>query len=342
MSTTGLVLGRFAPLHAGHRAVIERARAETDRVIVLVFDAPEVTDVPLPVRAGWIRALYPDADVREAWDGPTETGDAPEIEAMHDAYLARVLAGARVTHVFASEPYGAHVARRLGAADVRVDEARRAVPVSGTMIRRDPWGHRQWLDPVVYRDLVLRVAFVGAPSTGKSTICEALARAHSTAWMPEYGRDYWIEHQVNRRLTPAQLVELAEGHREREDAAVLAARDVLFVDTEALVTRLYAQWYHGAALPRLEQLADESVQRYDVFFLCGDEIPYEEEWARSGEVFRSTFQRMLQADLVRRRLPFVTLRGDLATRMATVDAVLRGYRKWTSFGDHLRRQGTGD
>lgn len=334
--TTGLVLGKFAPLHAGHQLLIERALAETDHVIVLIYGAANVTDVPLSVRSDWIRALYPAVEVREAWDGPTVVGDSPEIIKLHDDYITAKLADVRITHFYSSEFYGDHVSRALGAIDVRVDPERRTVPVSGSAIRNDAWAHRQFVAPVVYRDLVLRVAFVGAPSTGKSTITEALAREYGTTFMPEYGREYWFAHQVNRRLTPEQLVELAHGHREREELAMREARHVLFVDTEALVTRMYGIWYHGQVLPELERLADESASRYDVFFLCDDDIPYEDEWARSGDAFRTTFQQVIIDELLRRRIPYVTLTGPVDARVATVRETLRGYRKWTSFGDHLR------
>ena len=40
---------------------------------------------------------------------------------------------------------------------------------------------------------------------------------------PEYGREYWDKNQKDRRLTPKQLVEIAEGHIQREDAKVLGA-----------------------------------------------------------------------------------------------------------------------
>ncbi len=58
-TTRGLVLGNFAPLHGGHQLLIETALAETDEVTVIVYHAPETTDVPLNVRAGWIRKIYP-------------------------------------------------------------------------------------------------------------------------------------------------------------------------------------------------------------------------------------------------------------------------------------------
>ncbi len=45
-----------------------------------------------------------------------------------------------------------------------------------------------------------------------------LAPSLNTTWMPEYGREYWEKNQKDRRLTSEQLVEIAEGHIQREDA----------------------------------------------------------------------------------------------------------------------------
>ena len=51
--THGLTLGKFAPLHKGHQLVIETALAEVDELTVVIYDSPEVTPVPLSVRANW-------------------------------------------------------------------------------------------------------------------------------------------------------------------------------------------------------------------------------------------------------------------------------------------------
>jgi HTH-type transcriptional repressor of NAD biosynthesis genes len=72
--------------------------------------------------------------------------------------------------------------------------------------------HREHVPPLVYRDLIANVVFLGAPCRGKTTITECLAHDFGTRWMPEYGRQYWEEHQVDRRLSPAQFVQIAEGH----------------------------------------------------------------------------------------------------------------------------------
>jgi NadR type nicotinamide-nucleotide adenylyltransferase len=325
-----MTLGKFAPLHRGHRHVIETAMAETDHVIVVIYDAPEVTHCPLPLRAGWIKELYPRVEVILAWDGPQEVSDDPAITRRHDEYLQRLLAGKGITHFYSSEFYGDHVSRALGAVDRRVDPNREAFPISGTELRADPFRHRQYLDPIVYCDLITKVVLLGAPSTGKSTLAEYLAVQHNTVWVPEYGREYWETHQVNRRLTPEQLVELAEGHLQREEALTLDANRYLFIDTDATTTYQFSLDYHGTVHPRLAALADACRQRYDLFFLSGTDIPYDDTWDRSGQVHRDRFQAQIEADLRARETPFVPLRGSVEKRCQQVNRILSAFDKFDS------------
>ena len=334
----GATLGKFAPLHRGHQLVIETALQEMDRVVVLIYPTEE-TPVPLSVRARWIRTLYPRVEVIEAWDGPTETGYAPELVAKHDAYLQRVLAGRGVTHFYSSEPYGEHVSRALGAEDRRIDLDRSAFPLSGLAIRERPFAFRQFLDPVVYRDLVLRVALMGAPSTGKTTLAEGLAKQFGTVWMPEYGREYWERHHHDRRLTLEELVHIGEEHRRLEDEKVLDADRYLFVDTEAITTRVFSIYYHGKAAERLERLADEAAAHYDLFFFCGDEIPYADTPDRSGEMNRRLFQLWIRDELARRKIPYVAVKGSVEERLRRVSYVLARCEKFTSLPDRLVAEG---
>jgi HTH-type transcriptional regulator, transcriptional repressor of NAD biosynthesis genes len=329
----GLTLGKYAPLHRGHQFVIETGLSETDEMVVLVYDAPETTTIPLAVRSGWVRALYPSARVIEAWDGPTEVGYSADLMRRHERYVVEDLGITGVTHFFSSEPYGDHMSLALGAIDRRVDEARTSVPVSATDIRDDPFAHRAWVPPLVYRDLITSIVFLGAPCTGKTTLAGRLADEFETSWMPEYGREYWEKHHVNRRLTPGQLVEIAQGHLEREDALLAEANRYLFVDTNAMTTATFARTYHGGCDPRLAGLARQAASRYDLVFVCDLDFPYEDTWDRSGDVKRAAFQRQVIGDLNRRRVPFFVLRGTIEERVSQVRRVLSQFTKFTNLLD---------
>ncbi|MCI8649795.1 MAG: AAA family ATPase [Anaerotruncus sp.] len=330
MKKVGLTLGKFAPLHKGHQYMIETALREMDEVIVVIYDTP-VTPIPLSVRANWIRKLYPTVRVIEAWDGPDGYSDERAHEVREEQYILGVLNGQKVDAFYSSEFYGAHMAKALGAVDRRVDEARQTVPVSGTMVRQDPYRCRAYLDDVVYPDLITKVVFVGAMSTGKSTITQALAKRYHTTYASEYGRDYWTEHQVDRRIGFEAFDEIALGHLQREDAAILQANRYCFIDTNAITTYMFALDYHGKAPQLLTQIALENAKRYDLFFLCEDDIPYDDTWDRSGDQKRQVFHKQIIADLKQRRIPYIPLRGSLKQRMQRVDEVLERFTPYSNF-----------
>ena len=51
--------------------------------------------------------------------------------------------------------------------------------------------------------------------------------------------------------------------------------------------------------------------RDDLAFLCDSDIPYDDTWDRSGAVNRDVFQKQIVADLISRKVPFITLRQML-------------------------------
>ncbi len=333
----GLTLGKFAPLHKGHQLVIETAFGEMDEVIVIIYDSPEVTSIPLNVRSGWLRKLYPQVKLIEAWDGPTEVGDTPEIKRIQERYVIETLKISRISHFYSSEFYGEHMSAALGAVNRLIDPQRSKIPISGSKIREYPFLYREYIHPIVYRDLITNVVFLGAPSTGKTTIAQRMAKEYDTVWMPEYGREYWDKHQVKRRLSLEQLVEIADGHLEREENLLYQANQYLFTDTNVLTTFIFSLYYHQKASPKLIKLANSLTVRYDLVFLCDTDIPYDDTWDRSGDVNRQTFQKRIIGDLLARKIPYFTLSGDLETRVSKVKSILDKFQKYRTLPEKFLR-----
>lgn len=317
----GLILGKFAPLHKGHQNLIETALRRTDKVYVMIYDCPEVIDIPLKTRADWIRKLYPAVRILEVPKGPPDSRGDPQIMRQHEEFIRRHLPEP-VTHFFSSEWYGDYISKALGAENVVVDNGRKKFPISGTMIRSNPHKYRNFLHPIVYKDFIIKAVFLGAESTGKTTLTKEVARIYQTEWMPEYGREYWEKYNTDGKLTPEQLVELAQVHLEKEEELLLKADKYFFVDTSAITTEMFSRFYHGKAHPELERLAKESEGRYDLYFVCGDDIPYAEDGTRLGTAHRKIFQRQIIDDLNYRGITFVYLEGSLKDRINKVKEIL--------------------
>jgi HTH-type transcriptional regulator, transcriptional repressor of NAD biosynthesis genes len=335
----GLTLGKFAPFHKGHQLVIETALREMDKVSVIIYDAQDVTDIPLNVRSNWIKKLYPTVEVIEAWDGPPDVGNTSYIRSLQEEYILGKLGVSGITHFYSSEFYGDHMSKALKAENRLIDPDRSTLPVSGSVIREDPFANREFIHPYVYKDLISSVVFLGAPSTGKTTIAAELANEYDTVWMPEYGREYWEEHQKNRRLSLQQLVEIGEGHIAREDILIPQANRYMFIDTNAITTFMFSQYYHKKAAKRLIELALSAQSRYDIFFLCDVDIPYDDTWDRSGEVNRKVFQKQIIGNLLIRKIPFFLLQGDLQERIRQVKKILGRFKKYHPLSEMMRNTG---
>lgn len=330
MKKIGLTLGKYAPFHKGHQYVIDTMLREMDETIVVIYDT-DVTPIPLPVRSNWIRTLYPQVKVIEAWNGPEGYSNEREHEIQEEEYIKSLIGDIQITAFYCSEYYGDHMSKALNCLDRRVDEARKVVPVSGTMIRENPYKYRAFVDPIVYRDLIIKVVFLGAMSTGKSTITETLAKRYNTTFASEYGRDYWAEHQVDRRIDFEDFDKIAIGHIEREEEAFSQANKYCFVDTNAITTYMYSLDYHGKAPELLTRLALENQSRYDLFFLCEDDIPYDDTWDRSGDQKRHIFHKQIIADLKQRNIPYISLKGSLEERIEKVDKILETFTPYSNF-----------
>jgi nicotinamide riboside kinase len=170
---------------------------------------------------------------------------------------------------------------------------------------------------------VERIVFVGAESTGKSTLSEYLARAYGTVSVPEIGRFIWEEKAG--QLNADDYVEIAVKHRAAEDAAMAQARRWLFVDTNALTTLLLGIQFRQVGDPppaELLRCADDCKARYAHTFVCADDIPYEEQDARENEAWRGRIQRLVLQDLEARGIPYTIVRGSVEERAAQVRRVL--------------------
>ncbi len=103
------------------------------------------------------------------------------------------------------------------------------------------------------KNMVSRIAILGAESTGKSTLAEALAAHYRTAWVPEYLREFVETFQRTPRADEQFMI--ATTQRQREKEAERHANRLLFCDTTPLMTMVYSEHYFGQADMALARLA---------------------------------------------------------------------------------------
>jgi HTH-type transcriptional repressor of NAD biosynthesis genes len=312
----GLVVGKFCPLHLGHMLVIDAAMAACDEVFVISYTQPAFADCGKAVREGWLKQLYP--QVRSlVLDQDLPDNDAPD--AVHREFvggICRTLLGTDVDAVFTSEDYGDGFALALSAflsspvAHVCVDQARARVPISGTAIRGDPHAHRAFLDPRVYASFVKRIGILGGESSGKTTLAQTLATRLNTAWVPEYGRQLWV--QQSGELAFADLRDIAAVQVAREEHLARQANRWLVCDTTPLTTLCYSHAMFGVADPALEALAE---RRYDILLLCAPDFPFVQDGTRRDTQFRAKQHDWYQDILDEKQIAYTIVAGSLEQRV---------------------------
>jgi HTH-type transcriptional repressor of NAD biosynthesis genes len=328
----GLVVGKFCPLHRGHMLLIDAALAACDDVTVISYTKPAFDGCGRAVREAWLRALYPGVRVlfvddategMDAWGSVPHNDDPAETHRAFCGWLCRALLGIAVDAVFTSEDYGDGFARALTAyfsatvTHVSVDQARRAVPISGTAIRRDPHAHRAYLHPRVYADFVGRVCILGGESSGKTTLAQALATHLGTAWVPEYGRTLWEER--GGALVHGDMRAIAAQQLAQEAMRAQDAQRWLVCDTSPLVTRFYSDALFGQVDPALEAM---SHQPYAATFVCAPEFAFVQDGTRVDAAFRRRQHDWYCAELQRRGIAFTLLHGAVEARVAQAASVL--------------------
>jgi NadR type nicotinamide-nucleotide adenylyltransferase len=318
----GLVIGKFMPLHRGHQLLIDAALADCDDVTVVVYDSrPPGVYPPMPLarRLGWLTQLYPQLEQVVGLPDPLEA-PANDDPANAPVYAAQLGFLGRFDRFYSSEPAYERFARLLGAEHVVLDQARELVPVSGTLVRGDPYRQRAFMSPLVYASLVRRVALVGTESAGKSTLAQALAERLSTVWVHEYGRELWEAQGLQGSF--ADHWRIAERQRRREDAAVIHAREFLFCDTTAWTTLQWSLNSYGYADARLHQLVDATMDEY-TWIVCDNDFDWVQDGTRElAGPLSSAFQHRQLDDLTARGVDHVVVRGSVEQRMAQVLARL--------------------
>lgn len=321
-SATGMILGKFMPIHKGHQYLIEFALEQVEHLTVIVGS---LAGEPIPgrLRYEWVKELYPDVDVQHCTD------ENPQYPHEHADFWNLWVTSIRKfiprgpDVVFTSEDYGDELAKRLGARHVICDLSRSCVPVSATRIRENPFENWQFIPEPVRPYFARRVVIYGPESTGKTTLAEKLASHYQTVWAPEFARNYLDEKGAWVELS--DIPRIAEGQIASEERLARQANRLLICDTELITTCVYSRHYFGECPIEVEQKADE--RQYDLYLLLDIDVPFVADWQRPDGDSREAFFTTFRHELERRGRRYVVISGNYEERFAraveVIDELLR-------------------
>ena len=290
--------------------LIQRA-LDTCDVVYIVVDNIMDEVIPVARRIKWVRQQYPTAVVlTQRHPLPQDPSETPLFWDIWREELLRLLPHP-IDAVFASEQYGARLAKELSADFVMVDHDRLTVPVSATLIRQDIIGQWQNLAPAAQNDLRKVICVYGPESTGKSTLTKQLAGHYQMPYVEEYAKQ--VIEAKNGDICFEDMEQIVRGHFR----AVMEARrqntPLLFVDTDAIISKLWSNELFGKESPIIEEHIAR--QHFDHYLLLDIDLPWVDDIHRYRPDERESFFRKCEEQLVARGKSYTVIRGKNQQRL---------------------------
>jgi NadR type nicotinamide-nucleotide adenylyltransferase len=164
-----------------------------------------------------------------------------------------------------------------------------------------------------------KIAILGAESTGKTTLCEQLAKHYHTLFVPEYARDYFNSHDINN-YTIEDLDIIAKKQIELENQYLTQANKVLICDTTLITIKIWS-------LHKFNTVSDyisNSINRmnYDLYLISNNDVPWIEDNQRKDKNRREHIFDMNQSELDKINANYSILKGINQNRLENAIAFI--------------------
>lgn len=317
----GMYGGCFNPPHLGHLDCIIRAANQCRRLYLVLNVATAREEIDPRVRYRWLYQMtrhLGNVKILMLEDPAPDKADYGPALWQADAEKVKAMIGERLDAVFCGSDYGPD-----SFWNVCYPESDFVVfprnEMNSSELRRDPYGHWDWLPDAVKPYYTKKVLLIGGESTGKSTLAMNLANRFSGSYVEEAGKDMSERSGTDLLMLPEDFTEILLQHKMNEIKALEKGKKLLFEDTDALVTRFYMGFLEDRGVRRNLPLAQaiDALNAYDlVLFLEPEGSEFDDDGRRSAVIRddRKRYSEQIKELLRQSGRSFISLSGDYEQR----------------------------
>jgi len=152
----------------------------------------------------------------------------------------------------------------------------------------------------------IKIVVLGAESTGKSDLCEALAKHYNTVWVPEYAREYF-NHSDIYNYTLSDLEIIAQKQMALEEAYLKKANRFLFCDTGLITLKIWAELEFKECPKSIKDLMAKN--HCDYFLITNNEVEWQKDEQRQNKFNRGLIFDLNEKEVLISTVPYSIIKG---------------------------------